>query len=397
MQKKSIPFGNNHVVIVLMLCFFFAFANQVFAGSPITDWANQQVEQLPTEQVETYWQSLIDEYGGFFPEGKLPSFMDMLMPGGESLSMKNVFSAIGRFLIHEILYNGKLLVSIIMLNILSMILETLQSAFEKSTISKVAYYICYMVIIVISINSFSVAIGYAEDAIDRMIDFMLAMIPLLFALLASMGNVVTVSVTHPLIVFMIHTIGVLIYRIVFPLLFFSAVLHLVSSLSDKYKLTQLANLLRLIGVGVLGAVLTIFLGVISVQGATSSITDGVTIRAAKYVSGNFVPVVGKVLADATDTVITASLLVKNSIGLAGVIIILFLCAFPALKILTLAFIYNLAAALMQPLGDTPIVGCLQAIGKSLVYVFAALAAVSLMFFLAITIMLTAGNMTVMLR
>lgn len=196
---------------------------------------------------------------------------------------------------------------------------------------------------------------------------------------------------------MIHTIGVLIYKIVFPLLFFSAVLHLVSSLTDKYKLTQLANLLRLIGIGVLGVVLTIFLGVISVQGATSSVTDGVTIRAAKYVSGNFVPVVGKVLADATDTVITASLLVKNSIGLAGVIIILFLCAFPALKILTLAFIYNLAAALMQPLGDTPIVGCLQAIGKSLIYVFAALAAVSLMFFLAITIMLTAGNMTVMLR
>lgn len=396
-MKNSSGLCNQKVIVTLMLCFFFALANQVFADSPVTDWANKQVEQLPTEQVERYWQSLIDEYGGFFPEGKLPSFMDMLMPGGEALSIKSMFGAIGQYLLHEVLFNAKLLVTIIMLNILSMILETLQTAFEKSTISKVAYAICYMVIIVISINSFSVAIGYAEEAIDRMIDFMLAMIPLLFALLASMGNIVTVSVTHPLIVFMIHTIGVLIYKIVFPLLFFSAVLHLVSSLTDKYKLTQLANLLRMIGIGVLGVVLTIFLGVISVQGATSSVTDGVTIRAAKYVSGNFVPVVGKVLADATDTVITASLLVKNSIGLAGVIIILFLCAFPALKILTLAFIYNLAAALMQPLGDTPIVGCLQAIGKSLIYVFAALAAVSLMFFLAITIMLTAGNMTVMLR
>jgi stage III sporulation protein AE len=102
-------------------------------------------------------------------------------------------------------------------------------------------------------------------------------------------------------------------------------------------------------------------------------------------------------ADATDTVISASLLVKNSIGLAGVIIILFLCAFPAIKILTLALIYNLAAAVMQPLGDTPITTCLQAIGKTLLYVFAALAAVSMMFFLAITILLTAGNITVMMR
>jgi stage III sporulation protein AE len=148
---------------------------------------------------------------------------------------------------------------------------------------------------------------------------------------------------------------------------------------------------------VLGVLLTIFLGVISVQGLTSSVTDGLTIRTAKYITGSFVPVVGKALADATDTVISASLLVKNAIGLVGVIIILFLCAFPALKILTLALIYKVTAAIMQPLGDTPIVECLDAIGKSMIYVFAALAAVGLMSFLAITIMLAAGNMTVMMR
>ncbi|MNP22801.1 Stage III sporulation protein AE precursor [compost metagenome] len=88
---------------------------------------------------------------------------------------------------------------------------------------------------------------------------------------------------------------------------------------------------------------------------------------------------------------------KNAIGLAGVIIILFLCAFPAIKILTLALIYHIAAAVLQPLGDTPIVTCLQTIGKSMIYVFAAMAVVGLMFFLAITILLMAGNVTVMMR
>ncbi|KAF9113045.1 hypothetical protein BGX30_007095, partial [Mortierella sp. GBA39] len=310
-------------------------------------------------------------------------------------SLKSVLTAAGTFMWHEVLYNGKLLVTIVILSIMSMILETLQAAFERKTVSKVAYALCYMVIIVLAINSFNVAIGYAKEAIDRMIDFMMAMVPLLFALLASMGNIVTVSVTHPLIIFMINTIGTLIHVMVFPLLFFSAVLHLVSSLSDKYKLTQMANLLRNISVGLLGVLLTIFLGVISVQGITGSITDGVTIRAAKY--GDNAEKNRKMFADATDTVISASLLVKNSIGLAGVIIILFLCAFPAIKILTLALIYKVSAAIMQPLGDSPITACLDTIGKSMIYVFAALAAVGLMFFLAITIMLTAGNVTVMMR
>ncbi|OME13756.1 stage III sporulation protein AE [Paenibacillus odorifer] len=367
------------------------------SSSPVDQWVKSQVDNLPKDKVESYWDQLMKDYGGFFPDGATPTLMDMLLPGDKGLSLKGVLSGLLGFMWHEVLYNGKLLVTIVMISVLSMILETLQTAFERKTVSKVAYTLCYMVVLVIAVNSFNIAIGYAKDAIDRMIDFMMAMIPLLFALLASMGNIVTVSVTHPLIVFMIHTVGTMIHTLVFPFLFFSAVLHLVSALSEKYKLTQLANLLRNIGAGLLGVLLTVFLGVISVRGITSSVTDGVTIRAAKYITGNFVPVIGKMFADATDTVISASLLVKNAIGLSGVIIILFLCAFPAIKILVLALIYNIAAAVMQPLGETPIVVCLQTIGKSMVYVFAALAAVSLMFFMAVTIMLTAGNLTVMMR
>jgi stage III sporulation protein AE len=397
------------IILLLLPCFFilwFAGTAQMAIASPapgsgnaspVDQWVKGQVNNLPTDKVESYWDQLMKDYGGFFPDGATPSLMDMLLPGDKGLSLQSVLSGLLGFMWHEVLYNGRLLVTIVMVSVLSMILETLQTAFERKTVSKVAYTLCYMVVLVIAVNSFNIAIGYAKDAIDRMIDFMMAMIPLLFALLASMGNIVTVSVTHPLIVFMIHTVGTLIHTIVFPLLFFSAVLHLVSALSEKYKLTQLANLLRNIGAGLLGVLLTVFLGVISVRGITSSVTDGVTIRAAKYITGNFVPVIGKMFADATDTVISASLLVKNAIGLSGVIIILFLCAFPAIKILVLALIYNVAAAVMQPLGETPIVVCLQTIGKSMVYVFAALAAVSLMFFMAVTIMLTAGNLTVMMR
>jgi len=316
---------------------------------------------------------------------------------GEGLSFGEIIGGLARMLFHEILFNGSLMVSIIILTVFSMILETMQSAFEKNTVSKIAYSISYIVLIVLAVNSFHVAIGYAREAIEDMIDFMVAMVPLLLTMLAAMGNLVSVSIMHPLIIFMIHAVGTLIHVIVFPLLFFSAVLHIVSSLSDKYQVTHLANFLRSASVALLGAFLTVFLGVISVQGATSAVTDGVTIRTAKYITGNFVPVVGRMFSDAADTVISASLLVKNAVGIVGVIIIVLLCAFPAIKILTLALIYNLSAAIMQPLGDSPIVTCLQTIGKSMIYVFAALASVGLMFFLAVTIMITLGNVTVMLR
>lgn len=367
------------------------------AAGPTDAVVREQAERLQTGEVERYWDQLMKEYGGYFPEAKTPGFKELISSGTSGFGPAAVMKGLFRFFFHEVIVNGKLLSTIVILTVFSMILETLQSAFEKKAVSKIGYSIVYMVLIVIAINSFNVAIGYAKDAIFSMIHFMIAIIPLLLSLLASMGNIASVSMLHPLVIFMINAMGSAITFIVFPLLFFSVVLHIVSSMSDKYKLTRLAKLMQKLSVGLMGMFVTIFLGVLSVQGATGAVTDGVAIRAAKYVTGNFVPVVGRMFTDATDTVVGASLLVKNAVGLAGVVILILLCAFPAIKILTLALIYNVSAAVMQPLGESPIVKCLETIGKSMMYVFAALAALGFLFFLAVSIIIATSNMSVMVR
>jgi len=396
MRPNLKPRAGIWLPLLLFTLIFLACPGPVEASSPVDTVVKEQAERLPTDKVERYWNQLMHEYGGYFPEGQVPGFKEMLAPGG-GFGLSRILKGLFRFLFHEILINGKLLATIVILTVFSMILETLQSAFEKKSVSKIGYAIVYMVLIVIAINSFNIAIGYAKSAISSMIQFMIAMVPLLLTLMASMGNVVSVTVLHPLIIFMINTMGTIIYFVVFPLLFFSVVLYIVSSLSEKYKVTQLAKLLQKAAITTLGVTVTVFLGVLSVQGITGSVTDGVTLRTAKYITGNFVPVVGRLFTDASETVIGASLLVKNAIGLTGVVVIIFLCAFPALKILTLALIYNVSAAVMQPLGDSPIVKCLQTIGRSMMYVFAALAAVGFLFFLAITIIITASNVSVMVR
>ncbi|MBE0343559.1 stage III sporulation protein AE, partial [Paenibacillus sp. 28ISP30-2] len=173
-MKRLEGMPNLKVVVILLLCLWCASAAVIFADTPTNEWIRQQAEQMPKDEVEHYWDGLMQQYGGFFPDQKTPSFMDMLLPGGEGFSIKGVLSAIADFFIHEIRVNAKLLVTIVMLSIMSMVLETLQSAFESNQVSKVAYAIVYMVIIILAINSFSVAIGYAKEAIDSMIHFMMA-------------------------------------------------------------------------------------------------------------------------------------------------------------------------------------------------------------------------------
>lgn len=391
------------VAIAVMILVFLALGATVGAETPrnsesfTSNLVKDQIERLDTRNIEEFWENLHREYGGYLPDGNSPSIFDAILPGEGKFSIKGIFQGLLKFLFHEILYNTKLLSSILLLTIFSVILENVQSAFERNSVSKVAYGITYMVLIVLAINAFHVAVTYAREAIDNMVQFMFALMPLVLGIMAAIGNVTSVAMFHPVIVFVVNIIGTFISVIIFPLIFFSAVLHIVSEMTDKYKVTHLANFLRTVSLALMGVFVSIFLGVISIQGAAGAVADGITIRTAKYITGNFVPVVGKMFSDAADTVVGASLLIKNTVGLVGMVILLLMCAFPAIKILTLAIIFNFAAAVMQPLGDSPIIKCLNTLGKSFIYIFAAVAVVGLMFFLALTIIIATANLSVVLR
>ncbi|MCA1030693.1 stage III sporulation protein AE [Bacillus timonensis] len=368
----------------------------VQASPPQQDLVDSQLEKLGIDEIKHYWEEIVNKYGGFLPESQKGSLFDFIS-GEKKFSLKEWLMGLMKYLFYELIANGKLLSTLIMLTVFSMFLQTLQNSFEKSTVSKVAYALVYMVLIIIALNSFRVAITYTEEAIQTMINFIMALIPLLLALIASSGGLVSAAFFHPLIIFLMNTSGLLIQFIVLPLLFLSALLNIVSTLSEHYKVTQLAQLLRNISIGLLGTFLTIFLGVISVQGASAAVTDGITLRTAKFITGNFVPVIGRMFTDAADTVISASVLLKNTVGIIGVAILLLIAAFPAIKVLSLAFIYKIAAALLQPLGGGPVIACLDVISKSVIYIFAALAIVSFMFFLSLTVIIAAGNLTMMVR
>jgi stage III sporulation protein AE len=384
------------IVVLAIVMFFLVPIVALAEPQPQENLVEQQLSQLGVDEIREYWEQIVTEYGGFLPENQKGSFMEFVR-GEKNFSLKEWMLGFVRYFFHELIVNGKLLGTLILLTVFSMILQNLQTAFETNAVSKVANAIVYMVLMIIAINSFYVAATYAQTAISSMINFMIALLPLLLALLASIGSLTSVALFHPLIIFLVNTSGLIVQHFVLPLLFLSTLLSLVSTLTDHYKVTKLANLLRNISIGTLGIFLTIFLGVISVQGAVTAVADGITIRTAKFVTGNFVPVVGRVFTDAADTVMGASILLKNTVGIVGLAILLLICAFPAIKVLTLAIIFNLAAAVLQPLGGGAIINSLSIIGKAVIFIFAALATVCLMFFLAITIMVAAGNLSLMMR
>ncbi|PEY41665.1 stage III sporulation protein AE [Bacillus cereus] len=382
---------------LLFACFLFFSLPIVVQASPVEqNVVDQQLDKLGIEDVKQFWDGLVTKYGGYLPESQKGSFMEFVK-GEKEFSIKEWMMGLLKYLFHELVANGKLLGTLIMLTIFSALLQSLQSAFSKSSVSKIADAVVYMVLIIFALNSFYVVMTYARETIQTMVDFILALLPILLALIATGGGVVSVSFFHPVIIFLMNTSGLLMNYIVLPLLLLATILSIVSTMSDQYKVTKLYKLLQNVSVGIIGIFLTIFLGVLSVQGTATAVADGIAVKTAKFVTGNFIPVVGRMFTEAADTVISASGLLKNTVGIIGLVILCLIVAFPAIQIFCIAFIYKFAAAVLQPVGGGAIIKCLDIIGRSIIYVFACLAIVSFMFFLSITIIIAAGNITLMMR
>lgn len=347
--------------------------------------------------IEQAWNQLAAEYQGYVPVaagGGVPSFL----PGqsGTGFSPAALGRGMARFFMDALWQNGRLLGTIIILAVLAAVLEALQSAFASQTVSRIAFLAVHLALLVLAVTSFHDATGYAGGAIDTMTGLMYGSLPVLLALIAASGGLTSAATFHPLIVFVVNAVALVVHNWVFPMIFFSTVLAIVNAVSVRYKVSELASFLRTTTLLVLGVGMSAFLGIMTVQGTLSSVADGVGMRTAKFVAG-LVPFVGKALSDAGESIAGASLLVKDATGMAGAVALLLICAFPALKILALAIIYNGSAALLQPLGQTPIIDGLSAVGKGLLLVFAALVAIGLMFFFSIVITLSATNASALAR
>ena len=114
----------------------------------------------------------------------------------------------------------------------------------------------------------------------------------------------------------------------------------------------------------MGIILTIFVGIISLEGTLSSSVDGLTAKTTKAVVSSAIPVVGKILGDAVDTVLGCGIILKNAVGVVGIIVIISICIIPVLKLTILTISYYLASAICEPIADEKIVSLLSQMGET---------------------------------
>jgi len=361
----------------------------------IEDLTGEFYEQYHIEDLESYYQSSgINEVLDY---SSIKELVFGLVKGEIKWDIGALLQGVKSLLFKEISLSLNLLAQIIFLSIMAAILNNISSSFGKSQVSNIAFYVIYFVLIGIIANSFYGSITLASSTIDTMVTFLQAILPTMFLLLASVGAIASSSVLSPLVLYIVSFIGTVVNNVVYPLIIASAIVTLINHMSYEIKLSNLAKLLKDAALYILGFLFILFLGLVSIQGIALTTLDGVTAKTAKYAIDNFVPFVGGFLADSMDTIISASNVIKNGVGVVGLLIIIGMIAFPIMKMFVLVILFRLSAAIIQPISDERIVKCLSDMGSYILLIMACVMVIALMFFLTLSIIILLGDMTVMYR
>lgn len=382
--------------------FIFVFIIIIFSLSAVycddtEELLENQLDSMDISEIEKFVEDINRETEGFMPDINIRDLVIGMFRGDTLNNFRQIGRSAANLFFKEVILNFSLLGKLLILAIFCAVLQNLHNAFEEDAIGKLAYSLCYILVIIMAVGSFNTAMKIGIQAIDTMVGFMQALLPTLLALLVSVGGISSSAVFQPLIFGSITLITTIIKNFVMPLVLFSAIISILNNLSESINISKLASLLKQTAVGVLGLVLTAFTGIISVQGVASSSLDGAAIRTAKFAADSFVPIVGKFLSDAFDAVVSCSMILKNGIGIAGLIVLLLICSFPLVKMFSIIIIYKVASALIQPILDNQIVQCLNDMSNSMLVLLTSVIAVAFMFFMALTVIMGIGNMAVMVR
>lgn len=363
-----------------------------------TDIIEQQAKTSGIGAIKNQLDKYADEESRELLEGYDPEkIIKDVSEGKLDFNFKGIANNALRFLFKELYQNLSILVKLAILIVICALLKNLQTTFLNESVSEIAFYVCYIVIVSILLVSFSTAVKMATDIIDEMVGFMYATVPVLITLLVSGGNITTGGIFHPVMLLVVEVSATIIKNVFIPLIFLSTILTIINNISDKIQLTRLAGFIKQLTSWALGTILTVFIGVVSLQGSLGAVVDGVTSKAAKFAISTFIPIVGKTLSDAADTVIGCTLLIKNAAGIAAMLGVVVICIVPLIKIIALVALYKAASALLEPISEKRITNCINDVAGSLLHIFAVTAAVAFMFMISVTALISAGNLSAMLR
>ena len=372
------------VLIILML------PTQVFAE-------NEEIMTSTQEKfnINSFLKDAKEYTGDFFEDVSITDMFNEAVQG--KINNQTIYKKVLKLLGQEVTSSLKVLISILVIIVIHGILKSITDGLENNNVSQIIYFVQYILIVTLIMSNFTEIIKLVQEAANNLVGFINVLIPLLLTLMVYTGSITTGTVLEPIILFISNFTGNIIANVLIPVVLIIVVFSIISKISERIQIEKISKFLKLSVVWFLGIVLTVFVGVVSLEGTLSSSVDGITAKTAKAAVSSVIPVVGKVLGDVVDSVLGCGVILKNAVGFIGVIVIIGICIMPIIKIGTLSIIYSLASAVVQPVADEKIVKLLDEMSGVFKLLLAILCSLSVILIIGITMVVKISNSGMMYR
>lgn len=295
---------NLYLYIVIVISILIFIPKNVYAAEKIED--NQSISNSTNTQINTdvileeqqsnfgikdFLKEAEDYAPNFIKELDISNIFNMAIKGkiDNNSILKKILSLLGSQFIDTI----KVLINILLIVLVHSILKSITDGLENGEISKIVYYVQYILIVTIIMTNFTDILKSVNETIENLIGFSETLIPLLITLMAYTGSITTTSVIEPILLFMVEFISNMIKTFIIPLISIITVLIIISKITDRIQISKLGNFFKSSIIWVLGIILTVFVGVVSLEGNLTSSVDGLTAKTTKAAVSSLIPIVRK--------------------------------------------------------------------------------------------------------
>lgn len=348
---------------------------------------SQDVGRMTEDFMERFDFGEIDrELQELFPEER-PGFQEILFGvlSGDTEFTAELFIKLAKDqLTYALKSSRESLLNILFLCIMAALFTNFGQVFQSRQISEVSFYVLYLLLLALSLNSFRTVVEWTTGGIEGLTAFMGVFCPVYFLAVTAAKGGVTAAAFYHLVLFLIFLTELLIAKILLPLVHVYMMVRILNYLSEEDYLSKFAELIETAVAWILKSVLACIVGLNVIQSLISPAVDAVK-RSAVTRGAEAIPGIGDAIGGMTEVVLGTAVLVKNGIGVTGAVICFALCIFPLVQIGCIALMYKLAAALIQPVSDKRVTGCVESVSDGLKLLMRIVFSTGFLFLLTIVV------------
>jgi stage III sporulation protein AE len=287
--------------------------------------------------------------------------------------------------------NRIILAKLILLAIITAMYTNVSGSMTQGLVRENGFYITYLVMITLLMSSYTLIYQIAYETVEDILEIMQTLIPTYMTAVSMSAGITSSVVLQDGMVLGITLVSTAVERVVFPMIQLYVILGLVNNLMEQDRFSKLLELLHTMVTWLLKSVLALVVGVNTIKSMLAPVTDSITATALQR--GLTVIPGGQAVNAVSGVVIGSGVLIKNAIGVGGMLVLVLAVSVPVIKMTVFILLYKLIAAMLQPIADARMIRGINSVSQGGQLLISTVLSVIVLFLVSIAIIAVSTNVT----